>query len=80
MMHLKRVARTSHNLKFTFPVFRAHQGSQLLKQTITGKNTINRRTLGTKCPRRSTIEHQRNCSSDAVIKEGASAATPHALH
>jgi len=33
--------------------------------------------------RRSTTEHQRNCSSDAVMKElleGASAATPHALH
>jgi len=37
-------------------------------------------TLSTKCSRRSTIKHQRNCCSDAVMKEGAKNATPHALH
>ncbi len=36
-------------------------------------------TLSTKCSRRSTIKHQRNCCSDAVMKEGAKNATPHAL-
>ena len=37
-------------------------------------------TLSTKCSRRLTIEHQRNCWSSIVMKEGASTATPHALH
>ncbi len=54
--------------QFTFYVFGTHQGSQ---QTITGK------TVYTNCSRRSTIEHQR---CDAVMKEGASTATPNALH
>ena len=58
--------------QFTFLVFRTHQRSQ---QTITGKQ----HTLSTNCSRRSTIEHHRNCWSDAVTKEGASTATPHAL-
>ncbi len=36
-------------------------------------------TLSTKSSRHLPIEHQGNCWSDAVTKEGASTATPHAL-
>ena len=55
--------------------FLTHQGSQ---QTTTGKAT-----LDAKCSKAyycsTTIEHQRKCSRDVVMKKGAGTVRPHAL-